>query len=106
MQEEGKEPERLATLEVGFPRMEIVQAKAKYNQEPNAKALEMMNHWITNSKLNRRSRMGYERPHQPVAYRRMVEREQMRTQDLDITWVLRLIFWVLYFLFVISRAKL
>lgn len=104
MQEEGKALERLATLEVEFPRMEIVQAKAKYNQEPNEKALEMMNHWITNSKLKRRSRMGYERSHEPVAYRRMVEREEMRTQDLDITWVVRIIWMVIYLLFVVSRA--
>lgn len=104
MQEEGKEPERLATLEVGFPRMEIVQAKAKYNQEPNAKALEMMNHWITNSKLNRRSRMGYERPHHDVAYARAVEREHMTDQGWDITWVVRIIWIVIYLLFVISRA--
>ncbi|WP_412987238.1 PcfJ domain-containing protein [Pontimicrobium sp. IMCC45349] len=104
MQEEGKAPERLATLEVGFPRMEIVQAKAKCNQEPNAKAYEMINHWINHSKLNRKNRMAYERPYQPAVYVRAVECEQMTHQGWDIAWVVRIIWIVIYLLFVISRA--
>lgn len=103
----GQPAERLATLEIGLPSKQIVQARAKYNQDPCSEAMRVINSWVKSEAVKQYSQPQPQQVnHEPVAYRRMVEREQMRTQDLDYTWVLRLIFWVLYFLFVISRAKL
>lgn len=101
----GQPVERLATLEIELPSKEILQAKAKYNQEPCREAARMIESWVKSKAVTEYSYVQPQQNNEPVAYRRMVEREQMRTQDLDVTWILRLIFWVLYLLFVVSRVK-
>ena len=105
----GQEPERLATIEIELPSLEIVQAKAKYNEDPGEKSLELINQWINNSTVKRQSRMGYERPYEQVvqnrppqrgAYERAIEREQMRNnEDISIACLIKIIFWLLYFIF-------
>ena len=62
---EGEPIKRLATLEIGLPSFQIVQAKAKCNQEPDSKSMELINHWIDNSQLRRKAKEVYQ-PQQPV----------------------------------------
>jgi len=62
---EGEPMKRLVTLEVELPSFEIVQAKAKCNQEPDGKSVELINHWIKNSQVRQKAEVAYERPYQP-----------------------------------------
>lgn len=102
----GQPAERLATIEVGLPDLNIVQAKAKYNEEPCMKTVEMIDNWINSSTIKKNTSTIDQQEYQPIVYQRMVEREQMRTQNLDIVWVFRLIFWLLYALYVINKVKM
>ncbi|WP_299121473.1 PcfJ domain-containing protein [uncultured Winogradskyella sp.] len=101
---EGKLIKRLVTLEIELPSNVIVQAKAKCNQEPDSKSVELINYWINNSQVRRKKEMEYQRQNQPQvqqqAYARLVERRQMtKNQDYDSALVLKIIFWILYILF-------
>ncbi|WP_299883279.1 PcfJ domain-containing protein [uncultured Lacinutrix sp.] len=100
---EGKPMKRLVTLEIELPSYTIVQAKAKCNQDPDSKSVELINHWINNSQVRRKKEMEYERPYQAhgqqQAYARLVERRQMtEKQNYDSTLVLKIIFWIMYFI--------
>jgi hypothetical protein len=81
-----------------------LQARAKYNQEPCIDAVRMIDSWVKSDAVKRYSQPQVQQNNEPAAYRRMVEREQMRTQDMDITWVVRLIWIILYVLFMIFRV--
>merc|ERR1711976_661662 len=94
---------RLVTLEIGLPSFQIVQAKAKCNQEPDSKSMELINHWIDNSQLRRKAEEVYQQPYQlqngPRAYERLVERRQMTERsDYDSALLVKIIFWILYIL--------
>lgn len=100
---EGEPMKRLVTLEIGLPNYEIVQAKAKCNQEPDRKSMELIDQWIDNSQVQRMAEMAYQQPHAhnaPRAYDRLVERRQMNDeQDYNLALVVKIIFWILYILF-------
>ncbi|NRA92702.1 MAG: PcfJ domain-containing protein [Psychroserpens sp.] len=69
---EGEPIKRLATLEIELKSFQIVQAKAKCNQEPESKSMELINHWIDNSQLRRKSEEAYqsrEQVEQPIQAR-------------------------------------
>lgn len=94
---------RLVTIEIGLPSFQIVQAKAKCNQEPDLKYMELINHWIDNSQLRRKAEIVYQQQQQPQngprAYDRLVERRQMtEDQNYNSALIVKLIFWVLYFI--------
>ncbi len=97
---EGEPVKRLVTLEIGLPSYEIVQAKSKCNQQPDRKSMELINHWIDNSQLRQKSEVVYHQPqNEPQAYERLVERRQMNErQGYDSALVLKIIFWILYFI--------
>lgn len=66
VKEVGGEPaKRLVTVEVELPSYEIVQVKAKCNQEPDKKSREMINHWVNNSQVKNRGEIEYQRQYQP-----------------------------------------
>jgi len=96
---EGEPIKRLVTLEIGLPNYEIVQAKAKCNQEPNCKSNELINLWINNSKVRRKKEMAYEIPiQQQINVRAMEQRHITEQQDYNSIWIGKLIFWILYFI--------
>ena len=100
---EGEPMKRLVTLEIGLPSFQIVQAKAKCNQEPDSKSMELINHWIDNSQLKRKAEEVYQQPYQPQngprAYERLVDRRQMTERsDYDSALLVKIIFWILYIL--------
>ena len=69
---EGEPIKRLATLEIELKSFQIVQAKAKCNQEPESKSMELINHWIDNSQLRRKAEEAYqsrEQVEQPIQAR-------------------------------------
>ncbi len=101
---EGEPMKRLATVEIELPSFEIVQAKAKCNQEIDSKSVELINLWISNSQVRRKREMGYERPYQPqnqerTAHARLIERRQMsgnEAGDYNLVLILKVIFWIAY----------
>jgi len=100
---EGEPIKRLATLEIELPTFEVVQAKAVCNQEPDFKSMEMINQWINNSQLRRKTERVYQPPEEvqygPRAYDRLVERRQMTERsDYDSALLVKIIFWILYIL--------
>lgn len=98
MQVEGKKPERMATLEIALPHFEVVQAKAKYNQEPSKKAFKLIDNWIENSKIKKQDRAV--RGYQPVAYQRAVERRQDEEHNTAAyVWLIKVVLWLLYMFF-------
>ena len=87
---EGKPIERLATLEVGFPEYQIKEAKAVFNDEPDEKAIELMNKWIVNSELKRQVQMAYERPYgQEIGMR-------VEDKEMDMIMVVKVMLFILY----------
>ncbi|WP_248724445.1 PcfJ domain-containing protein [Seonamhaeicola sp. ML3] len=107
----GQPAERLATLEIGLPDRHIVQAKAKYNEEPCSKALTLIDSWVNNESVKRYSQTvahvaQVQEPYEPVVYQRLAEREQMNNYnwDANIVWIIKLIFWIFYILFVVTRS--
>lgn len=108
----GQAAERLATLEIGLPDRHIIQAKAKYNEDPCLKAMALIDNWVNSESVKRYSQTvanagQAQEPYQPVAYQRLVEREQMNNYDWDVNmvWVIRVIFWILYIIFIITRTS-
>ncbi|MEO1033848.1 MAG: PcfJ domain-containing protein [Bacteroidota bacterium] len=62
---EGEPIKRLVTLEIELPSYEIVQAKAKCNQEPDSKSMELISHWINNSQVRRKAEIEHGQPYRP-----------------------------------------
>ena len=101
--EEGEPVKRLATLEVELPENMLVQAKAKYNQDPDAKSLELIEKWVKEAKLKTRHEVASERAYQAPqgAHARALERRELRAnEDTNATiMILKIVFWLLYFIF-------
>ncbi len=92
----GEPVQRLATVEVSLPEREIVQAKAKYNAEPNRKALELLNLWMEQSPVKRKNQV-QEAPYRPQALANARARREMQTDnDMDYGLLIRFLLWVLY----------
>lgn len=100
---DGEPMERMATLEVTLPDNRVVQAKSKYNHDPNDKAMEMIDTWINNSTVRRYTETVSQNNYQPVAYRRALEREEMTNYDFESSGILRLILIILYLFFLFGR---
>lgn len=101
---EGQPVERLATLEIELPSKMIVQAKAKYNDDPDPKAKELIDRWVKNSQVVSQSgwqhQQAYVAQRQPQAAARFAERRgQANSQDANSVWAIKVIIWILYFLF-------
>ena len=94
---EGEAIKRLTTIEVGLPNNQIIQAKAKCNQEPDSKSLELINIWINNSKVNRKKKMAFERPFQQEVNLGAQRRATEQHGD-NFLWIIKIIFWILYFI--------
>ena len=62
---DGEPMKRLVTLEVELPSYQIVQAKAKCNQEPDYKSMELINHWIDHSQLRRKAEIAPQQAYRP-----------------------------------------
>lgn len=86
----------LATIEVGLSEMTIIEAKAKFNQEPDNKSLELIDLWVKNSEIKGGYEVAeYEIENNAVA----IENRQYTTaDDYDVDKVVRVIFWILYFI--------
>lgn len=96
---EGQLTKRLATLEIELPSYELVQAKARCNQEPDSKSRELINQWINNSQVTSKAVMDFHRQNEPRVYDRMIERRQMTEgSGYDSAILLKVIFWILYFI--------
>ncbi|MGY3795875.1 PcfJ domain-containing protein [Aquimarina sp. 433] len=93
---EGEPIKRLVTLEIGLPEYQIRQAKAKYNEEPDAKSLELINHWINNSQIRRTKEMDYETPYQHQLNVRPVRNVMQSAESYDTVDVLKVLVWILY----------
>jgi len=98
-EENGQTVQRMATLEVSLPDLEIVQAKAKYNAEPTSKAIELINRWINERKLPHEQRLQMkEVVRHGRAANKQAERQHMSgSLDRNYMWSIYLIIWLLYF---------
>ncbi|MFP4844451.1 PcfJ domain-containing protein [Winogradskyella sp. PE311] len=100
-QKDSEIPTRLATIEVAIPSYEIVEAKAKYNEEPNEMMFTLIEEWIAMSAVNRVKPEVSD--YEPVAYARAVERSNMTNYDIGATFIFRLIVLILYLFLVFGR---
>jgi len=98
---EDELPKHLATIEVLLPSKNLGEFKSKYNESPSPKTLELINHWILNSEVNRNSEMVYN-----------VEQHEFRNHgnvnnrtNEDWVYVMKIILWVLYLLWKFSRLS-
>ncbi|WP_296381869.1 PcfJ domain-containing protein [Winogradskyella sp.] len=100
-QAENEAPTRLATIEIALPSFEIVQAKAKYNQEPNKKTMMLIEDWIKSSNIKKVKKVipNYE----PIAHARAVERTEMNNFDFGATLIFRIILLILYLFLMFGR---
>ena len=93
----GQPVEHLATLEINVPNYHIVQAKAKYNQDLDAKSVELINHWIAHSKVRRKNDMAYNVPYDQHAHVRAIERRTMTEgYSSSVCEIVRVLFLILY----------
>ncbi|MDC8004261.1 PcfJ domain-containing protein [Aureisphaera galaxeae] len=94
----GEPVKRLATLEVSLPEYELVQAKAKYNAEPDRKSQELLNLWMEQTQVKRKNEVGYEAPYQAQAQMVNVAHRRARNNDNDIEigWIVRIVLWIGY----------
>ncbi|CAL2078002.1 PcfJ domain-containing protein [Tenacibaculum sp. 190524A05c] len=101
-QVEGEPMKRMVTIEVGLPEREILQAQAKYNEEPDKKSAELIDLWMTNAKIKKPKAVSYE-TYQVQANvagegnNRVVHVPS--SDNYDMSEVARVIFWILYFIF-------
>ncbi len=94
---EGEPIKRLVTLEIGLPEYQILQAKAKYNEEPDNTSLELINNWINNSQIRRKKEMAYETQYQHQVHARPVENTtQLTLSSYDADAVAKVLIWMLY----------
>lgn len=105
---EGEPMERLATLEIELPSFEIVQAQSKYNRDPDGKTMALIGEWIHNSQVQPNREVVETGPYTirgQDAYDRYVERRRVReVQDLDSAIMIKILIWLLYFIFKVMTA--
>ncbi len=94
---DGEPSKRLVTLEIGLSNYELVEAKAKYNEEPDRRISEMINTWINNSEVQKKRSATCEMPLQ--VQEGIQERRGINIPYDEIAVLVKLIFWALYFLF-------
>lgn len=92
---ENKLTERLATIEVGLDEKKIIEAKAKFNEEPNEKSLQMIDLWVNNSQIKGSyDAVEYENYMNAAA----IENANHVNSDEDFDTKARIVFWIIFFI--------
>ncbi|MBU3011494.1 PcfJ domain-containing protein [Polaribacter vadi] len=92
----GESITRLATIEVGLKARQIFEAKAKYNEKPNVKSLELIDLWINNAQIKQMEEVEHE-VYQPNNNVRVDNNGvYVADESYDTTTVVKVIFWILY----------
>jgi hypothetical protein len=86
----------LATIEVGLSEMTIIEAKAKFNQEPDNKSLELIDLWAKNSEINKVEQVAYDVHHQNQGDRIVHNVQYAEDENYNIIIIVKVIFWILY----------
>lgn len=93
---EGEPAKRLATIEVGLDEKQILEAKAKYNEEPSDKSFELMDLWIKSSEIEKIEQVAYN-VHQHNNNERVVHNANVTEEEsYNIAVIVKVIFWMLY----------
>jgi len=100
---EGEPAKRLATIEVGLDEKLILEAKAKYNEEPSDKSFELMDLWIKSSEIEKIEQVAYS-VHQQNHNERVVHNVNVtEDENYNIAVIVKVTFWILYLM---ARAGL
>lgn len=90
---EGGLTKRLATIEVDLQEKQIFETKAKYNEEPNQKSLELIDLWIKNAQIDKIEEVVYQ-----INDNDTVVNNVRYADDYDTAVVVKVILWILYFI--------
>lgn len=90
----GKSITRLATIEIGLKQRQIFEAKAKYNDEPSVKSLELIDLWAKSSKIKPME----EEVYLPDYNARVDNGVYVADKNYDTVTVIKIVFWILYFI--------
>ncbi|MEO9571848.1 MAG: PcfJ domain-containing protein [Polaribacter sp.] len=92
---ENKLTERLATIEVGLSEKKIIEAKAKFNEEPNEKSIQMIDLWVNNSQIKGSyDVVEYENYMNGAA----IENANHVNTDENFDTIVRIVFWIIFFI--------
>ena len=85
---------RLVTIEVCLKEKQIIEAKAKFNEEPNNIALNLIELWVNNSQLNKVKEMIVEAPNQ----QELNVQNVTINDEYNVIVIVKVIFWIIYFI--------
>jgi hypothetical protein len=99
------ETKRLATVEVALPQKELVQIQGRFNTDPTAETLALIDQWMAQSQLQ----WPKDRATDTALANPLEERGIERPMDTNGTGealiaIIKVVFWILYFLFRMSHT--
>ena len=93
---EDKLIERLATIEVGLSEKKIIEAKAKFNEEPSERSLQMIDLWVNSSQIKGNyDAVEYENYINAAA----IENANHVNENDDFDTTARIVFWIIFLIF-------
>lgn len=93
---ENKLIERLATIEVGLSEKKIIEAKAKFNEEPSERSLQMIDLWVNSSQIKGNyDAVEYENYINAAA----IENANHVNENDDFDTTARIVFWIIFLIF-------
>tara|TARA_R110002126_G_C10489807_1_gene503456 strand:+ start:3691 stop:5055 length:1365 start_codon:yes stop_codon:yes gene_type:complete len=93
---DGEPAKRLATIEVGLDEKLILEAKAKYNEEPSNKSFELMDLWIKSSEIEKIEQVAYNVEQHNHNERVVHNVNHTEDENYNIAVIVKVIFWMLY----------
>ena len=88
---ENKLIERLATIEVGLSEKKIIEAKAKFNEDPSERSLQMIDLWVNSSQIKGN--------YDAVEYENYINAAAIDNENDDFDTTARIVFWIIFLIF-------